>query len=106
MCAGLYPHYFPWEESSYEVASFPKVLVYIIIFAQDQVRSRKHEKHGDLVVIYVYAGTRYLRHASVDQIIHRRGVGDVPTSGRTYTKTVESAIFRQQGCQVLIWRSR
>jgi hypothetical protein len=67
--AGLYPYYFPWEESSDEMASFPKLWAYMIIFAQDPVRSRKHEKQSDLVVIYIYIGTRYLHHASVDQII-------------------------------------
>jgi hypothetical protein len=67
--AGLYPYHFPWEESGDEMASFPKLWAYIIIFAQDKVRSRKHEKQSDLVVVYIYIGTRYLRRASVDQII-------------------------------------
>jgi hypothetical protein len=34
---GLYPYHFPREESSNEMASFPKVLAYIIFFAQDQI---------------------------------------------------------------------
>jgi hypothetical protein len=73
--AGLSPYHFPREECSNEMVSFPKVLAYIIFFAQDQIRSWKHEKQSDLIVIYTYVGTRYLRHASVDQIIHRRRLG-------------------------------
>jgi hypothetical protein len=74
--AGLFPYHFPREESSNEMASFPKVLAYIIFFAQDQIRNWKHEKQSDLIAIYICVGTRYLRHASVDQIIHRRRLGD------------------------------
>ncbi len=70
--AGLYPYHFPREEGGYEMASSPKILGYIIFFAQDHVRDWKHEKQCDLIVIYICVGTRYLHRASVDQIIHRR----------------------------------
>lgn len=104
--AGLYPYHFPREESSNEMASFPKVFVYIIFFAQEQIRSWKHEKQSDSIVIYEYVGTRYLGRASADQIIHRRRLRDMPAFEKTYARTADSAISRQQGCPVLIWRFR